>query len=112
MTKVKQTADFSGKNIFVGIDVHEANFNVSLFCEQEYLRNFQQPPEPEKLANLLRRDYPGANYKCAYEAGFCGFWIQRELEKQGISCVVVHAADVPQTDKRKRSKTDPNDSKG
>lgn len=112
MAKLQERADFSGKKIFVGMDVHSKNWNNSIYYEGQFLRSFQQPPQVDALAKLLKKDYPGATYYCAYEAGFCGFWIQRELEKNGISCIVVHAADVPQTDKRKRSKTDPNDSKG
>ena len=112
MAKVQERADFTGKKIYVGMDVHSKNWNDTIYCEGQYLRSFQQPPKVEALATLLKRDYPGAEYHCAYEAGFCGFWIQRELKKKGIDCIVVHAADVPQTDKRKRNKTDPNDSKG
>ncbi|HSY77702.1 MAG TPA: IS110 family transposase [Bacteroidia bacterium] len=112
MVKLQERADFSGKKIFVGMDVHSKNWNNSIYYEGQFLRSFQQPPKVEALVKLLRRDYPGAEYYCAYEAGFCGFWIQRELEKEGVKCIVVHAADVPQTDKRKRNKTDPNDSKG
>ncbi len=112
MTKLQERADFSGKKIFVGMDVHSKNWNNAIYYEGQFLRSFQQPPKIDALVTLLKRDYPGAEYHCAYEAGFCGFWIQRELEKKGVRCIVVHAADVPQTDKRKRSKTDPNDSKG
>jgi len=112
MVKVQERADFSGKKIFVGMDVHSKNWNNAIYYEGQFLRSFHQPPKAEALVKLLKRDYPGAEYVCAYEAGFCGFWIQRELEMQGVKCIVVHAADVPQTDKRKHSKTDPNDSKG
>lgn len=112
MVKLQERADFSGKKIFVGMDVHSKNWNNSIYYEGCLVRSFQQPPKTEVLAQLLKRDYPGAEYYCAYEAGFCGLWIQRKLQEEGINCIVVHAADVPQTDKGKRSKTDANDSKG
>jgi len=112
MVKLQERADFSGKKIFVGMDVHSKNWRNSIYYEGQLLRCLHQPPKVEALVKLLKRDYPGAEYLCAYEAGFCGFWVQRELEKQGVKCIVVHAADVPQTDKRKHQKTDPNDSKG
>jgi transposase len=111
MTKVQKRVDFEGQTIFAGIDVHLKSWSVSLFYDNRYLRSFQQPPDAAALATLLKRDYPGATYQCAYEAGFCGFWIQRALTDQGLSCIVVNAADVPQTDKGLRSKNDRNDSK-
>lgn len=111
MIKVNQKADFSNHTIYVGIDVHLKSWNVSLYCEQQYLRSFNQPPHPIALKSFLENSYPGATYKCAYESGFCGYWIQRELLENKIDCIVVNAADVPQTDKATKSKTDRNDSK-
>jgi transposase len=67
-------------------------------------------PTPEYLANYLFKTYPGANYKCVYEAGFSGFWIQEELSKLGIKTIIVNPADVPTTDKEKRFKDDRIDS--
>jgi transposase len=111
MTKLKQKVDFSGQTIFVGIDVHAKSWNISLYCNQLYLKSFNQPPTPEALQSYLFSTYPNASYKCAYEAGFCGYWIQRELLRSGFDCIVVNAADVPQTDKGLKNKTDTNDSK-
>ena len=49
--------------------------------------------------------------QCAYEAGFSGFGLQQQLTESGLSCLVVNAADVPQTDKGRKTKTDRGDSK-
>ena len=45
-------------------------------------------------------------FRSVYEAGFSGFWAQRTLEKQGVTCKVIHPADVPSTDKERQQKTD------
>lgn len=111
MIKVNQKADFSNHTIYAGIDVHLKSWNVSLYCDQQYLKSFNQPPFPDALQSFLVNSYPGAIYKCAYESGFCGYWIQRELLQNNIDCIVVNAADVPQTDKGTKNKTDKNDSK-
>lgn len=111
MTNLQQKADFIGKTIYVGMDVHLKNWDISLYFEQQYLRSFHQAADPQALAKTLKRDYPHAAFKCAYEAGFGGFWVQRKLQELGLSCIVVHAADVPQTDKGMRSKTDRSDSR-
>jgi transposase len=111
MTKLIKELNFTGHTIFIGIDVHLKSWNISLYCNNQYLRSFNQPPTPDALQTFLQDSYPNAFYKCAYESGFCGYWIQRELVYRGIDCVVVNAADVPQTDKNIKNKTDTNDSK-
>ena len=104
MANLKQKVDFTGKNIYIGIDVHLKQWNVSIYYENQFLTNFTQPPDPKSLVTYLKSNYPNAHYKCAYESGFCGFWIQRQLEKETIECIVVNAADVPFTNKSISSK--------
>lgn len=111
MTKIQQIADFTGQTIHVGMDVHLKNWNITLYHEQQYLRKFQQESNPQTLIKHLRSHYPNAHFKLAYEAGFCGFWIQREFARAGMECMVVNAADVPQTDKGLKTKTDTTDSR-
>jgi transposase len=80
-------------------------------CDEMELQNFTQEPDSKKLASFLRRHYPGADYRCVYEAGFAGFNAQRVLSCEGIPCMVIHPADVPTTDKEKRHKNDRIDSR-
>jgi transposase len=111
MTNLKQRADFTGKSIYVGIDVHLKSWDISIYLDQQHIRSFHQPPDGSKLIATLQRDYPNAAFQCAYEAGFSGFGLQRQLTGAGINCIVVNAADVPQTDKGRKTKTDRSDSK-
>ncbi|PIQ35226.1 MAG: IS110 family transposase [Bacteroidetes bacterium CG18_big_fil_WC_8_21_14_2_50_41_14] len=111
MTKLLKKLDFTGQPIFIGIDVHLKSWNISVYLQQQYLTSFNQPPTTLALQTFLQNSYPNASYKCAYESGFCGHWIQRELLSLGIECIVINAADVPQTDKTAKNKTDTNDSK-
>ena len=111
MIKLKEKTTFTNDIIFIGIDVHLKSWKVSLYCNELYLKTFTQPSKPLILINYLNKNYPGAEYKCAYESGFCGLWILRELVSGGVQCIAVNAADVPQTDKYQKTKTDANDSK-
>lgn len=110
MTKLQHLADYTDKRIIAGIDVHKKSWNVTLYYENRFLRTFSQPPAVDALTSLLRHDYPGAHYLCGYESGFSGFWIQRQFQQKGIECYVVHAADIPSTQKHKTIKTDTIDS--
>jgi transposase len=106
MVKLKEKVNFAGQHIYVGMDVHLRSWSIAIVYERQYIRKFSQPPSVEALYNTLTKDYPGASFFVAYEAGFCGFGIQRKLNKLGINCIVVNAADIPKTDKEKKNKTD------
>src|SRR5436190_11738466 len=103
--------NFEGQNLYCGIDMHAKQWTVCVRDDSFELKKFTQPPEATKLSAFLKRAYPGANYYAVYEAGFCGFWAQRQLEALGIKCMVVHPADVPTTDKEKQDKNDGVDSR-
>src|SRR6056297_3496833 len=110
LTKTQSTKlTFNGEKIYVGIDTHKKNWSVALYHKETSLRTFSQDPNPQLLVSYLKRNYPGANFYCAYEAGFCGYWLQKYLTKAGIHCIVVNPADIPTTNKEKEFKTDPRD---
>lgn len=98
--------DFSGQTIYVGLDVHKKSWSVSIFSEQCEHKTFTQPPDPDKLVHYLKRNFPGAEYRAVYEAGFCGFWVHDQLRDQGVNCIVANPADVPTTNKERTNKRD------
>jgi transposase len=108
MSKVR-TVCFEGQTICVGIDVHKRNWKIQSRMGSIELAGFSQDPNPEILSNYFKRNYPGAKLKVVYEAGFCGFGIQRSLKVLGMECIVVNAADVPSSDKERKRKDDKRD---
>ncbi len=105
------TINFKGQKVYAGIDVHLKNWIVTVMVEDRVHKTFSQDPSAEILANYLKRSFPDADYLSAYEAGFCGFSVHRELERHGILNKVVNPADIPTTDKDKRQKEDKRDSR-
>ncbi|MFH0972552.1 MAG: IS110 family transposase [Patescibacteria group bacterium] len=103
--------DFTGQNIFAGLDVHLKQWTVTIRTETLTHKTFVQPPKPEVLYEYLNKNFPGGTYHSAYEAGFCGFWIHNKLKLLGINSMVANAADIPTTDKEKKHKIDPRDSR-
>jgi hypothetical protein len=99
-----RTLDFSGQNIYAGIDTHKKSWQVSIYSDELYHKTFNQPPHPEVLHRYLCKHFPNATYYSVYEAGFCGFWIHDRLQSLGINNIVVNPADVPTTDKEKNKK--------
>jgi transposase len=109
-TKVNEST-FAGQSIYVGIDVHLKSWKVTVMAGGIYYKTFSSPPEADKVANYLKSNFPGAIYYSAYEAGFCGFSVHRELTSHGINSIVVNPSDIPTTDKERRQKEDMRDSR-
>jgi transposase len=105
-----KTLDFTGQNIYAGIDVHKNNWKVSIYTDELFHKTFTQPPKPDILYNYLTKRFPNGTFYSVYEAGFCGFWIHDQLQSLGINSVVVNPADVPTKDKEKKYKNDRVDS--
>ena len=104
--KGRNIIDFTGKTIFVGIDVHQKDWQVAKVIDGICLGNHRMKASDTELIEHLQSRYPGAVFKCVYESCAWGFTLQRRLQRAGIDCIVVHAADVSTTDKEKRRKTD------
>lgn len=110
--KIQSNAiDYTGQNIYVGFDVHLKSWKVAIMTDKMKLKPFSQDPKPETLVNYLHKNFPGANYYSAYEAGFCGYWIHHKLHSLGVNNIVVNAADIPTTHKEKDAKEDKRDSR-
>ena len=110
MNKSKQL-DFSGQDIYVGLDTHLKSWRVSIIVGESPYKTFSQDPRPEILRNYLIKNFPKANYYSAYEASFSGFKIHRDLVNLGIKNIVVNPADIPTTDKERKQKEDSRDSR-
>lgn len=109
--KSSKILDFSGHNVYVGLDVHKSSWAVSILVDNIEHRTFTQPPDPIALYKYLMKSFPGANYFSAYECGFCGYHHHRKLHELGIYNIVINPADLPVTDKEKINKRDPIDSR-
>src|SRR6266852_1436178 len=79
---------------YVGLEVHKASISVAMLAGassnpvQWQLAN--EPGEVSKLVRKLRRE-GDAELLCAYEAGPCGYGLQR----QGVNCQVVAPSLIP-----------------
>lgn len=107
---VQITEKISTLPIYVGIDVHKEKWVISIYRGDQHLKSFSMSACMDSLIKHLKKNYPDAKISCVYEAGFSGFWLQKGLEKAGISCEVANACDIPTTDYERRRKTDKLDS--
>src|SRR5680860_1724456 len=100
MNSKSKKIDYNDQPIYVGLDVHKNSWRAKICTQNTVQKTITlQKPFVEHLVKFLHRSYPGADYQAVYEAGFCGYWIQRALESAGITTLVAHPADIPTTDK-------------
>lgn len=105
MNKQSTVGNWTGQELHIGIDTGAKSWKVCILGTNVE-RTMSQPPSSEVLIAHLRKNYPGAHYHCAYEAGYFGFEYQRELSGPDIDCIVVNASDIPTNSYDRVYKTD------
>lgn len=97
----------------VGLDVHKKSINVALLKEgHREAMEWQLANEPRAVKRLVRKleREGGKRVRCCYEAGPCGFALQRTLQGQGIECLVIAPSLIPRKP-GERVKTDRRDAR-
>lgn len=83
------------KKVYIGIDVHKETYSVTCICDDLIVKKAASiPANPAEFAQSLLHWFKGAKICSAYEAGFSGFCLHRELLKAGIENIVVNAASI------------------
>jgi transposase len=71
--------DYTGKTIFVGMDVHKKTYSVTAICDGVIVKRDTLKAEPQALISYLKKRFSSGKIKTAYEAGFCGFHLHTHL---------------------------------
>ena len=108
MKQTETRSLYLGKEVFVGIDVHKKTYAVVARVEREVVKKWTTVASPQGLAEQLLKYFKGGRIHTVYETGFSGFVLHRELVKQGINNIVVHAAGI-EVAVNNRVKTDKRD---
>jgi transposase len=102
-------SNYNKNTVFIDIDVHKKTYSVTCISNNEILKQSSMPACPEKLVKYINKHFPNYTPQTAYEAGFCGFSLHRELTERGISNQVINPASI-EIAARDRVKTDKRDS--
>lgn len=98
---------------YVAMDTHKKQHQVAwVHPDTGEIQEFavaNTPREIERMVKKLRKQAVGEIHLC-YEAGVCGFVLQRQLQKLGCVCQVIAPSLVP-TKPGDRVKTDRRDAK-
>lgn len=85
---------YVGKAVFIGIDVHKKTYSVVARVDQSVVKKWTTAADPMSLCTQLHKFFADGKLHSAYEAGFSGFELHRQLVAAGIDNLVVHAANV------------------
>ncbi len=97
------------EKIYVGIDVHKKTYSVTILGECIEKKRVSMSASPNALITFLETTYSSKEINTAYEAGFCGFHLHRQLENAGIKNIIVNPASI-EIAANQRVKTDKKDS--
>jgi len=73
------------------------------------IKSLSIDPSPLVLSKTLSNLYPHATFNTVYEAGFSGYWADRQLKELGINNIIVNPSDVLTSYKERDRKSDPID---
>lgn len=96
---------------FVGLDVHKDSITVALLRPDRESPDLERIPNTaEEVRKLVRRWADARAIRACYEAGPCGYELQRQLSSLGVDCAVIAPALTPRKP-GERVKTDRRDAR-
>ncbi len=102
--------DYTGKRVYMGIDVHKKTYACVSVCEEKIVKKDTMSANPSSLIAYIKNHFLNAIIETAYEAGFSGFHLHRQLTEAGIKNHVVHVGSI-EVASRDKVKTDKRDAK-
>jgi transposase len=85
--------------IYVGFDVHKVSINVAVIPpgSVKVQETWQVANERQSIRRLLKklREFGDGPIVCCYEAGACGYALQRQVREAGVGCIVIAPSLVP-----------------
>jgi len=73
--------------IYMGIDVHEKTYNISLFYQGENILSRQCPADYDSIRKILKK-YSSFSCRAVYEAGAFGYGLYDQLKTDGVNVIV------------------------
>ena len=87
--------NWTGQRLFVGLDLHKRTWVVTVRSRDLHLKTFTVPGHKEIFIKTLNHQFPGAQFKVAYEAGCFGYHIAEYINQQGAQAIVFPPHRIP-----------------
>jgi len=85
--------------VYVGLDAHKKDHKIAAFFpgrdvpEEGMVVN--TPKDIDRWVRSLQRKVPFQPIVVAYEAGVCGFALRRQIQREGVTCMVIAPSLMP-----------------
>ncbi len=97
--------NYSGKKVFVGIDVHKKTYSLVAVCEGVIVKRWSMAASVSSCITQLKKYFKNSKIYSVYEAGFSGYSLHRALVEAGIENIVISPSSI-QKAPNDRVKTD------
>lgn len=106
--KTKIAYRVKGHPVFIGLEDSKRSWKLCVRSGNNIVHELGIPAKFENLFEYIKHAYPECSVKVMYEAGFHGFALHDELEKNGITCEVIppHLLVEPKNNRIKTDKRD------
>ena len=81
-------ANADGGNLYIGIDVHKANYHVALYLNDAHAIDFITPADNAKLCATLKKLHLAIK-NIVYEAGPTGYSLARQLQQASLPVQII-----------------------
>ncbi len=90
------------------IKTHKKTYACASICDGDIVKKDTIPAESSALISYIKNNFSGAEIETAYEAGFSGFNLHRQLISAGIKNIIVNPSSIEiiSRDKVKNDKRD------
>ena len=101
--------------VYVGMDVHKETFTLCCYTNEKEKAEYSQKVDAHyskilNYINAMKKHYgDDAVFVCGYEAGCLGYALYHQLADHNIDCVILAPTTMPQTQGKKKVKTDKRD---
>lgn len=65
--------DYTGKTIFVGMDVHKKTYSVSAICDGVFVKRDTLKADPQDLISYLKKRFARGELRRLMKQGFVAF---------------------------------------
>lgn len=107
MRKVQEFV-VKGKDVFVGLEDAKRTWKLCVNSGRRIIHEASMPANYEGLLGYFRNKFPECKISVMYEAGFSGFGLHDDLERDGIECIVTppHTVTEEKVQKVKNDRVD------
>jgi transposase len=88
-------------DLFIGLDVHKVNINLTTLDHAGNRQHLQIPAKPEVLLRYIQKHHADKRVALAYEAGPTGYGLYDQLATAGWPCLVTAPSNLPAEGKNK-----------